>query len=159
MTENAPGSDVSDSRLGSVTSIVSAPPICGTATVWLPCRSGRKQYTATIDDYCRNIIAYNMLRYPALLHNTPPHSHSILSMHRNALIYKRNFFQPRQRTDSPIRQKFALLISNGNFGDLRFPWFQRLSASIGRFAGDLRQSARIAFIQKDRQPWQQRSTG
>jgi len=38
------------------------------------------------------------------------------------------------RTDSPIRQKFPLLISKGNFGETKFARFQRLSASIGRFS-------------------------
>jgi hypothetical protein len=36
-------------------------------------------------------------------------------------------------TVSPIRQKFALLISNGNFADSKSARFQRLSASIDRF--------------------------
>ena len=44
-----------------------------------------------------------------------------------------NSFCTRQRTVSPTRQKFALLISKGNFSDLQFARFQRLSASIGRF--------------------------
>src|SRR5260221_4730691 len=44
------------------------------------------------------------------------------------------FFCARRRTASPIRQKFSLLISKGNFGDSKSPRFQRLSASIGRFS-------------------------
>ena len=45
-----------------------------------------------------------------------------------------NFFCTRWKTDSTIRQKSALLISNGNFCDPQSARFQRLSASIGRFS-------------------------
>jgi len=50
----------------------------------------------------------------------------------NMLIHQCKFFRARRRTVSSIRQKFALLISNRNFDDLRFARFQRLSTSIGR---------------------------
>jgi hypothetical protein len=53
------------------------------------------------------------------LHSTPPHSHSIVPSDRNALNPERKFFCARRRTVPPIRQKLALLISNGNFDDLR----------------------------------------
>jgi hypothetical protein len=36
------------------------------------------QNTGTIENYCRDTIARNMLRYPILLHSTPRHSHSIV---------------------------------------------------------------------------------
>jgi hypothetical protein len=45
-----------------------------------------KRYTRTIDHYCRDNIASSMLRYPTLLHSTPPHSHSMISGHDNVLI-------------------------------------------------------------------------
>ena len=74
----------------------------------------------------------------ALLWSTPQHeanhSHSIVLRDLNALNYKRQFFCARRRTVFPIRQKFALLNSKGNFGDPRFARFQQLSASIGRFS-------------------------
>jgi hypothetical protein len=43
----------------------------------------------TIDDYHLGNIIFGTLLYPILFHNTSPHSHSILSMRRNTLIYKR----------------------------------------------------------------------
>jgi hypothetical protein len=46
---------------------------------------------------------------------------------------KANFFPTRSNTVRSNRQKFALLISKGNFDDPRFARFQRRSASIGRF--------------------------
>jgi hypothetical protein len=52
----------------------------------------------------------------------------------NALIFQREFFRARSRTDSLIRQKFALLISKEDFHDFRVCRFQQLSASIGRFS-------------------------
>jgi len=69
----------------------------------------------------------------------------------NALIFHGKFFYARERTVSPIRQKFALLISNTNFDDLRFSWLQRLSTSIGRFFRDARENDLVEFIGKDRQ--------
>jgi hypothetical protein len=61
------------------------------------------------------------------------HSHSILSIHRNALICKHKFFDTRSSTVRPIRQKIALLNSKENFRDLESARFQRLSPTIGRF--------------------------
>ena len=46
--------------------------------------------------------------------------------------FSANLFCTRQRTVSPIRQKFALLISKRNFDDQRIVRFQQLSTSIGR---------------------------
>jgi len=73
------------------------------------------------------------LAYPNLSCCTPPHSHSILSTHRNALIYKRKFFLavPEVRTTS--RQNFSLMISKENSRDSISARFQRLSTTIGRF--------------------------
>jgi hypothetical protein len=45
-----------------------------------------------IDFYRWDNIATNTLLYPKLLHSPPRHSHSILSMHRNALIFIRKKF-------------------------------------------------------------------
>lgn len=62
-----------------------------------------------------------------------PHSHSMIFGHDNALISHRKFCRACSRTDSSIRQKFALLNPKDNFRDLEFARFQRLSASIGQF--------------------------
>jgi hypothetical protein len=79
-----------------------------------------------------------------------PHSHSIIPRHRNALILRHKFFWVRPRTDYPIRQKFALLISRGNFGDSKSAQFQRLSASIGRFLKSVARAVSSASPRKDR---------
>ena len=94
------------------------------------------------------------LECPLLSDATPrytPYSHSIVPSDDKALIYQRNFFAARQRTVSPIRQKFALLIPNTSFGDPRFARFQRLSVSIGRFSRNLRRGRHRQFAKKDRQ--------
>jgi hypothetical protein len=44
-------------------------------------------------------------------------------MNGNALDSQCKFFCALRRTDSPVRQKFALLISKRNFGDSKFPGF------------------------------------
>ena len=62
------------------------------------------------------------------------YSHSIVRSDDNALNPKRKIFSSRRKTDSPIRQKFALLISNGNFCASKSAGSQLLSASIGRFS-------------------------
>jgi hypothetical protein len=93
------------------------------------------------------------LECPLLSDATPrytPHSHSIVPSDDKALIYQRNFFAARQRTVSPIRQKFALLIPKTSFGDPRFARFQRLSASIGRFSHLAASQAAAALLNKDR---------
>lgn len=61
------------------------------------------------------------------------HSHSILLSDHNALNSEGNFFYMRRSTVFPVRQKFALFNSNGNFADSESARFQQLSASIGRF--------------------------
>jgi hypothetical protein len=63
-----------------------------------------------------------------------------------------NFFRVRQRTVCAIRQKFALLISNTNFGEPRFAQFQRLSVSIGRFVTSVVTGRRPRLGEKHRQP-------
>jgi len=68
--------------------------------------------------------------------------------HGNALIFQRNFFRIRRSTVSPIRQKFALLISKENFADSESAWFQRLSASIDRFLKICDESAAVGLGRK-----------
>ncbi|MGH7156462.1 MAG: hypothetical protein ACREF3_21280, partial [Acetobacteraceae bacterium] len=51
---------------------------------------------------------------------------------------------------SPIRQKFALLISNENFHDFRICLFRQLSASIGRFSEYMEHAERAVAGKKDR---------
>src|SRR5882724_7866741 len=70
------------------------------------------------------------LLYPALLFS---HSHSILSMHRNALIYQRKFFLETLKTRPPSRQNFSLMISKGDLRGSDFARFRRLSTTIDRF--------------------------
>lgn len=48
--------------------------------------------------------------------------------HGNALIFRRDFFCAWPKTDSSIRQKFALLTSKANFHDFRI---RRFPATIG----------------------------
>jgi hypothetical protein len=60
-----------------------------------------------------------------------PYSHSIVQSYISMLVYQPNFFRASPKTDSQIRQKFALLISIGNFGDQKFFRVQRLSVPIG----------------------------
>lgn len=58
---------------------------------------------------------------------------SIVPSHRNTLNFQCNFFDACGNTVRPIRQKLALLILRGNFGDSRSARFRRLSISISRF--------------------------
>jgi hypothetical protein len=60
--------------------------------------------------YCWDNIAASTLLYPKLLHSSPRHSHSILSAHRNTLIFQRKFFLPTVKTRQPVRQISSLLI-------------------------------------------------
>jgi hypothetical protein len=59
-------------------------------------------------------------------------SHSIIPSQANMVNLQGKFFYARQRTDSAIRQKSALLDSKENFADSESARFRRLSASIGR---------------------------
>jgi len=65
--------------------------------------------------------------------STTRHVHSILSTHRNALIYKRKFFLPMLGIRTTSRQIFSLMISKENSRDSNSATFQRLSTTIGRF--------------------------
>ena len=107
----------------------------------------------TIDFYRWDNITTNTLLYPKLLHSTLPHSLSIILSYRNVLNFQRKFFRAWTKTDSPIRQKFALLISNTNFDDPQFARFQRLSLSIGRFFSSSSAGGVNSLPKKDRQRW------
>jgi len=43
------------------------------------------------------------------------HSHSILSIHRNALIHQRNFFLPMLGIRTTTRQTFLLMIERSRY--------------------------------------------
>jgi hypothetical protein len=62
-----------------------------------------------------------------------PHSHSIVSTHCKALIYKRKFLLTMLEARTTSRQNFSLMIPKENSGDLNLAMFQRLSTTIGRF--------------------------
>lgn len=67
--------------------------------------------------------------------------HSILSTHRNALIYKRKFFLTMLGIRTTSRQNFLLMISKENSRDSNSATFQSLSTTIGRFLAYLSRSA------------------
>ncbi len=67
----------------------------------------------------------------------------IVSRHGNALIQRCKSFHRSVRHVSTIRQKFALLVSKGNFDDPRFARFQRLSGPIGRFSAVIAAAERL----------------
>src|SRR5205814_6156473 len=83
----------------------------------------------SIDCYRWPGIRSCVLCYPILLHGTPLHSHSIISMHRNALIYQRKFFLETLKTRPPSRQNFSLMISKGDLRGSDFARFRRLSTT------------------------------
>ncbi len=66
-------------------------------------------------------------------------SPSILSKHRNALIYKRKTILLTVKA-RPVRQIFSLLISKENLRNSNFARLRQLWASIGRFRPNLRQA-------------------
>lgn len=65
--------------------------------------------------------------------STLPHSHSILSTHRNALIYKRKSFLLTVKIRPSARQIFSLMISKKKLYDTNFALLRHLSTTIGRF--------------------------
>ena len=71
--------------------------------------------------------------YDLVAISTPGYSHSILSTHRNALIYKRKIFLLTVEIRLPIRQIFSLMISKENLRDSNFARFRELSTTIGQF--------------------------
>jgi hypothetical protein len=69
------------------------------------------------------------LKYEFLRGRTP-YSHSILSMHRNALIYKRKIFLLAVKARPSSRQNFSLMISKQNSRDSNFARLRQLSPII-----------------------------
>jgi hypothetical protein len=55
---------------------------------------------------------------------TTRHSHSIILSHGNTLIFRHKFFRACSNPVRPIRQKFALFNSKGNFDDSESVRFQ-----------------------------------
>jgi hypothetical protein len=76
----------------------------------------------------------------------PPYSHSMILIYRNTLRFKSKFLKCILKRRAPDRQKVALLISKGDFGDSRSARFQRLSASIGRFLASSERQAGCASV-------------
>jgi hypothetical protein len=72
-------------------------------------------------------------------------------MHRNSLIFQRNFFLAMLEIRTTSRQNFPLTISKENLRDSNFRRLRRLSPTIGRFfrVGD--RGPHAARGQKDRQ--------
>jgi hypothetical protein len=102
-----------------------------------------------INELSRNPIF--SLRYfpPAPSRISPtPHSHSIVLSYGNTLMFQRNFFFTRQRTDSAIRQKIGLLNSKANFADFESAQFQGLSVPIGQFLESADEIARTDRLEK-----------
>jgi hypothetical protein len=63
----------------------------------------------------------------------PDYAHSILSTHRNALIFKRKIFLLTVKARPSSRRNFSLMISKENSRASNSATFQRLSTTIGRF--------------------------
>jgi len=102
-------------------------------TAWLPCLSGGKRYTGTIDHYCRDNIVPNMRRYPTLLPQyTTPHSHSMVRIGPNELIChcKENSSALKTSVARTVRCAW-LLNSKRNLIAPEILCFQPLSISIG----------------------------
>jgi len=89
--------------------------------------------SATIENVRLILLYLPIPRYPKLADSTPTHSHSILSAHRNTLIYQHNFFLLTVKTRPPCRQNFSLLDSKGNLRGSDFVRFRGLSTTIGQF--------------------------
>lgn len=87
-------------------------------------------------------------RRPSEALRCAPYSHSILSNHRNALIYKRKIFLLTVKTRPSSRQNFSLLISKGNSHDLDLARFHRLSTTIGQFLAPSTMQGHYAPIRK-----------
>jgi len=80
--------------------------------------------STTIDIYRYVSVADCTLLYPRASVRMISHSHSMVLKHGNSLTQQGKFFAARSNTLRSIRQKFALLISMGNFDDPRFARFQ-----------------------------------
>jgi hypothetical protein len=81
-----------------------------------------------IDFYRWDNIATNTLLYPKLLHSPPPHSHSIVLSHDNALIFQRKFFPRTMKNRLPDPSEIRALEFKGEFRGFRI---RSVSATIG----------------------------
>ena len=95
------------------------------------------------------IAAYIGLRdtagYAGMDHS---HSHSILSIHRNALIHQPNFFLPMLGIRTTTRQTFLLMIPKENPCDSNSAQLRELSTTIDRFLADRSHSAHLRAHEK-----------
>ncbi len=126
------------------------------------CRDQRFTETEVGTNAGGRVIDEPFLWRSALLRHFPParsrtsispHSHSIVSVHPHALIYKHKLFQLTTKDRLVMRQKFALLISNTNFDDPPVARFQPLSISIGRFSHARAKMTMPGSSKKDRESW------
>jgi hypothetical protein len=78
----------------------------------------------------------------------PPHSHSIILRHRNALIFRRKFFLGKDKDRLPDPSEICALDFKGKFRRFKICSVQRLSASIGRFLKSVGESGVIGFAEK-----------
>jgi hypothetical protein len=69
--------------------------------------------STAIDIYRYISVADCTLLYPRASDRMIPHSHSILSIHRNMLIYKRKFFRPHARNPNNDPSNFFAYDSKG----------------------------------------------
>ena len=81
--------------------------------------------STTIDSHRSPIVRWSIPEYPLV---RPRHSHSILSTHRNALIYKRKFFLRTLEHRAPDPSEIFALEFKGTIG--RFE-ICLVSATIG----------------------------
>jgi hypothetical protein len=92
--------------------------------------SSVREQSKSIEEATYAGASYGILGYPAQRYCR---AHSILSMHRNALIFKRKFFLTLLEIRTTSRQNFSLMISKENSRGLDFARFRGLSTTIGRF--------------------------
>ena len=115
------------------------------------------RWPAIATDSLRNVFTYTSVRYDtfSIVGDSPRrtliHSHSILSTHRNALIFKRKIFLLTVKARPSSRQNFSLLISKGKTRTSNFARLRQLSPAIGRFLRRRSGSAFCARMKKDRQ--------
>ena len=98
-----------------------------------PDRWPAKKGSAIISVYRHTVLTDFTLVCPGLSVRTPPHSHSMVSEHRNALIFMRKKFLLTVETRPSVRQISSLLISKEKSRDSNFARLRQLSLTIGRF--------------------------
>ncbi len=120
----------------------------------LPFAGARRKMSSNIRDQSKSTaranyarVLYGILCYPALRYRR---AHSILSIYRNALIYKRKIFPLTVEIRPLSRQNFPLLISRENPRDLASARFRRPSTTIGRVFLGQSQNERGLRTQKGR---------